>query len=167
MTDISQQLQEQVITARREKRKLNIQGGNSKQFMGRNASGDPISIKEHSGIVSYQPVELVLTVRAGTLLKDIEAALDEQGQMLSFEPPRFTDNATIGGTLACNQSGPGRPWTGSVRDHVLGIRLINGRGEHLRFGGIVSETRRLKGQHLPLFIQCSFNVFQKSACSYG
>ena len=94
MTDISQQLQEQVITARREKRKLNIQGGNSKQFMGRNASGDPISIKEHSGIVSYQPVELVLTVRAGTLLKDIEAALDEQGQMLSFEPPRFTDNTT-------------------------------------------------------------------------
>ena len=140
MTDISQQLQEQVITARREKRKLNIQGGNSKQFMGRNASGDPISIKEHSGIVSYQPVELVLTVRAGTLLKDIEAALDEQGQMLSFEPPRFTDNATIGGTLACNQSGPGRPWTGSVRDHVLGIRLINGRGEHLRFGGQVMKN---------------------------
>ena len=75
MTDISQQLQEQVIAARRDKRKLSIQGGGSKQFMGRAASGESLNIREHSGIVSYQPVELVLTVRAGTLLKDIETAL--------------------------------------------------------------------------------------------
>ncbi|SFR57793.1 glycolate oxidase FAD binding subunit [Marinobacter daqiaonensis] len=140
MADITGRLQEQILAARDEKRKLRIVGGGSKAFMGRQVNADDLHVGEHSGIVEYQPVELVLTARAGTLLTDIEAALAENNQMMSFEPPRFTDKATIGGTLACNQSGPGRPWTSSVRDQVLGTRVINGKGEHLRFGGQVMKN---------------------------
>ncbi len=140
MADISTQLQDQILSARSQGRKLNIVGGGSKSFMGRESQGDALEVAGHSGIVSYQPVELVLTARAGTALTDIVAALDEHGQMLSFEPPRFGGGATLGGTLACNQSGPARPWWGSVRDQVLGIRLLNGRGEHLRFGGQVMKN---------------------------
>ena len=140
MADIAKSLQEQILSARDAETKLNIIGGNSKAFMGRVSSGEPLMVADHSGIVSYQPVELVLTARAGTPLTELVAALDEQGQMLSFEPPRFSNASTLGGTLACNQSGPGRPWWSSVRDQVLGIRLLNGRGEHLRFGGQVMKN---------------------------
>lgn len=140
MADIAKRLQEQILSARDAGTQLNIIGGNSKSFMGRVSSGEPLMVAGHSGIVSYQPVELVLTARAGTPLTELVAALDEQGQMLSFEPPRFSNESTLGGTLACNQSGPGRPWWSSVRDQVLGIRLLNGRGEHLRFGGQVMKN---------------------------
>jgi glycolate oxidase FAD binding subunit len=140
MSDISQQLVEAVNSARAEGKPLNICGFGSKAFMGRKASGQPLSITGHSGIVSYQPVELVISVRAGTSLSEIQFALDEQGQMLSFEPPSFASEASIGGTLAANISGPARPWSGSIRDMVLGTRLINGRGEHLRFGGEVMKN---------------------------
>ncbi|MCP8689176.1 glycolate oxidase subunit GlcE [Marinobacterium sedimentorum] len=140
MADMANLLQQQILSARADARKLNIIGGNSKAFMGRVASGEPLRVAGHSGIVSYQPVELVLTARAGTPLTELVAALDEQHQMLSFEPPGFGGGATIGGTLACNQSGPGRPWWSSVRDQVLGVRLLNGRGEHLRFGGQVMKN---------------------------
>ncbi len=140
MADIAKRLEEQILAARDEKRSLKIVGGGSKQFMGRPVEADELNVGEHSGIVEYQPVELVMTARAGTPLSELEAALAENNQMLSFEPPKFSDKATIGGTLACNQSGPGRPWTGSVRDQVLGIRLINGQGEHLRFGGQVMKN---------------------------
>jgi glycolate oxidase FAD binding subunit len=140
MADIVPLLQQQILSARDQGTKLNIIGGNSKAFMGRVASGDPLNVGGHRGIVSYQPVELVLTARAGTPLIELVAALDEHDQMLSFEPPRFSAASTLGGTLACNQSGPGRPWWSSVRDQVLGIRLLNGRGEHLRFGGQVMKN---------------------------
>jgi len=142
MADISQQLQEQVLQARASGEKLNIVGGGSKTFMGREPSPDAgtLDMSGHTGIVDYHPVELVMTVRAGTPLVDIEAALAEQGQALHFEPPHFGPGSTIGGTLACNLSGPARPWAGSVRDQVLGIRLINGKGEHLRFGGEVMKN---------------------------
>ncbi|GGO84861.1 glycolate oxidase subunit GlcE [Marinobacterium nitratireducens] len=140
MSDISQQLREQILQARAGATKLDIRGGASKRFMGREPQGEALEVGRHRGIVSYEPVELVLTARAGTPLEEIVAALDEQGQMLSFEPPCFGGNATLGGTLACNQSGPGRPWGGSVRDQVLGIRLINGLGEELRFGGQVMKN---------------------------
>lgn len=140
MTDISQQLIEQINRARAEKYTLNIIGGGSKAFSGRVSQGKPIDVSPHRGIINYQPVELMVTVRAGTLLIDIERALEKEGQMLSFEPPNFAGKATIGGTLACNMSGPARPWGGSVRDMVLGVRLINGNGEHLRFGGEVMKN---------------------------
>ena len=140
MPDITQQLEAQVLAAKDSNTKLNIVGGNSKHFLGREPEGELLNMSEHSGIVDYQPVELVLTARAGTSLKEIEAALDEKGQMLAFEPPHFGETDTLGGTLACNLSGPSRPWGGSIRDHVLGIRLINGRAEHLRFGGQVMKN---------------------------
>lgn len=142
MADISQQLQDQVLQARDGGHKLNIVGGGSKAFMGRDADPDAgtLSLSEHTGIVEYHPVELVLTVRAGTPLSEIEAALAEHGQALHFEPPRLAPSATIGGTFATNLSGPARPWTGSVRDQVLGVRLLNGKGEHLRFGGQVMKN---------------------------
>ena len=140
MSDISHQLIEQVKHASAAGTKLKIIGGGSKDFMGRQSQGEALSLAGHSGIVSYEPIELVLTARAGTPLLEINAALAEHNQRLAFEPPTFDGQATLGGTLACHLSGPGRPWNGSVRDHVLGIRLINGRAEQLRFGGQVMKN---------------------------
>lgn len=142
MADLTSQLVDQVRSALDAGQKLRIEGGATKSFMGRTteAEQETISLKQHSGIVSYQPIELVMTARAGTPLVELKAALDEQNQMLAFEPPVFSEASTLGGTLATNQSGPGRPWWGSVRDHVLGVRLINGKGEHLRFGGQVMKN---------------------------
>ena len=139
MPDSLASIIEQVRDARAEGAVLKIVGGNSKSFYGRRPIGEPLRVKDHCGVVNYQPEELVLTVRGGTSLAEIEAVLDKRGQCLSFEPPHF-GGATIGGTLACNQSGPRRPWSGSVRDLVLGIRLLNGKGEHLRFGGQVMKN---------------------------
>lgn len=141
MSDIARELIDQVNAARAAKRTLEILGGGSKRFMGRESRADEtLNLGAHRGIVSYHPVELVLTARAGTPLTEIESALAEHEQMLAFEPPQFDGNATLGGTLACNQSGPARPWRGSVRDAVLGLRLINGHGQHLRFGGQVMKN---------------------------
>ncbi|OEY65575.1 glycolate oxidase subunit GlcE [Marinobacter sp. X15-166B] len=142
MADVSRQLQEQVLAARESGTPLNIVGGDTKAFMGRahEGKGESVLVSAHTGIVEYQPVELVLTARAGTPLSDIEAALAEHGQTLHFEPPQLGVGATLGGTLACNLSGPARPWAGSVRDQVLGIRLINGKGEHMRYGGQVMKN---------------------------
>lgn len=140
MGDISHQLVESVQSARADGRTLNIQGRGSKTFMGREAQGDVLSLADHTGIVEYHPVELVLTVRAGTPVSEIQQVLAEQGQYLSCESPEFDGKASIGGTLACNLSGPSRPWSGSIRDLVLGTRIINGKGEHLRFGGQVMKN---------------------------
>lgn len=138
--DISHELIERVKQASTDGIALKIVGGGSKDFMGRQTEGEPVNLAEHSGIVSYEPIELVLTARAGTPLVDINSALAEHNQRLAFEPPLFDGQATLGGTLACHLSGPGRPWNGSIRDHVLGIRLINGRAEELRFGGQVMKN---------------------------
>ena len=140
MGDTSQQIVEQILDARSDKRGLRIVGADTKAFIGRAGGGEDLDVSAHRGILGYAPRELVLTARAGTPLTEIEAALDERGQMLSFEPPRFGDGATLGGTLACNLSGPARPWGGSIRDMVLGVGLINGRGEMLNFGGQVMKN---------------------------
>ena len=142
MADVSESLRKQILNARKKEQKLNIVGGGTKAFMGRPADrhADTLELSKHTGIVEYHPVELIMTVRAGTTIKDIEAALAEEGQCLHFEPPRFGDASTLGGTLACNLSGPARPWSGSVRDQVLGVRLFNGKAEHLRFGGQVMKN---------------------------
>lgn len=140
MSDNSVHLVEQVKTALIEGRKLNILGHGTKQFMGRVSSGDDLCVADHTGIVDYQAKELVITARAGTRVSEIQAVLAEQNQTLTFDPPTYADCASIGGTLACHLSGPGRPWLGSVRDMVLGTRLINGRAEHLRFGGQVIKN---------------------------
>ena len=141
MTDIAAALIDQVRAAAAAKRPLVIRGGGSKTaILGRGIAGEMLEVGGHRGIVAYDPTELVLTARAGTPLAEIEAALAERGQALSFEPPYLGVGATLGGTLACTLSGPARPWGGSMRDMVLGVRLINGRGEHLRFGGQVMKN---------------------------
>jgi len=141
MADLEAQLAEQIAAAAAAKRPLRLVGGATKTaLLGRAIEGEVLAVGGHSGIVSYQPTELVLTARAGTPLTEIEAALAEKGQTLSFEPPHFGAGATLGGTLACNLSGPARPWGGSIRDMVLGVRLINGQGERLRFGGQVMKN---------------------------
>jgi len=133
--DIGEAIQEQVMSAVADKTVLNIVGGNSKAFYGRKATGAQLCVAGHRGIVNYEPTELVLTARCGTPMAEIEEALGEQGQMLAFEPPYFGLDATLGGTIACGVSGPRRPFAGSVRDAVLGVRCLNGKGESLRFGG--------------------------------
>ena len=120
---------------------LYIQAGGSKRaLLGRECPAPVLDVSGHSGIIDYQPSELVLTARAGTPLATLQAVLAERGQELPFDPPLFAGQATLGGTLACNLSGPGRPWRGSVRDLVLGVQLINGSGELLRFGGRVMKN---------------------------
>ena len=133
-------LLEQVRDAYAEERALNVVGGNSKRHLGREPTGDPVDMSTYSGIVDYQPSELVITVRAGTTISELQNALAEKNQVLASEPPEFDGKATVGGTLACNLSGPSRPWQGSIRDHVLGVRIINGKAEHLRFGGQVMKN---------------------------
>ncbi len=119
---------------------LRLHGGDTKSFYGRASDGQPLDLRGHSGIVNYEPSELVITARAGTLLVDLESSLAEQGQMLGFEPPHLGAGATLGGTIACGLSGPRRPYAGAARDFVLGVRIINGRGELLRFGGQVMKN---------------------------
>ena len=138
--DHSTDLLEQVNHALNNAIALRIQGGNSKALLGRPVQGEVLDTRSHRGIVSYDPTELVLTARAGTPLADIEAALEEKGQMLPFEPPHFGPDATLGGAIASGLSGPRRPWAGSARDHVLGTRLITGHGKLLRFGGEVMKN---------------------------
>lgn len=119
---------------------LRIVGGNSKSRLGRAVQADELSVKDHCGIMDYVPTELVITARAGTPLSAVENALAEEGQMLPFEPPHLGENATLGGTIACGLSGPRRPYAGAARDLVLGVRIINGRGEVLSFGGQVMKN---------------------------
>jgi glycolate oxidase FAD binding subunit len=139
-SDASAALLEQVNHALNSSTALRIQGGNSKAFLGRNVAGEVLDTRAHRGIVSYDPTELVITVRAGTPLVELEAALDEAGQMLTCEAPHFAEGATVGGMLAAGLSGPRRPWSGAVRDLVLGTRLITGFGKQLRFGGEVMKN---------------------------
>ena len=140
MADTCGQIIERIEDARRDGEPLSIVAGASKRFMGRASEATALDVAAHNGIVNYEPGELVLTARAGTRLTEIDTALAEHDQMLQFEPPRFGGTATIGGALACNTSGAARPWRGSMRDAVLGVELVNGRGERLRFGGRVMKN---------------------------
>ncbi len=119
---------------------LRIRGGGTKDFYGEHAEGDVLDVSSYSGIVAYEPKELVVTVRAGTRLEELEATLAAERQMLAFEPPHFGAGATIGGTVATGLSGPRRPYAGAVRDFVLGTRIVNGKGEDLAFGGRVIKN---------------------------
>ncbi len=119
---------------------LRIRGGGSKDFYAERLEGELLATQELAGIVSYEPSELVVTVRAGTSLTLLEATLAERGQCLPFEPPHFGAGATVGGMVAAGLSGPARASVGSVRDYVLGLQLVNGRGEDLVFGGQVMKN---------------------------
>lgn len=139
--DHSAELAESVISAYNNKQPLRIYGGNSKSFYGRPVNTEQtLDITGHRGVMEYEPSELAITVRAGTPLAEVEALLDANGQQFPFEPPHFGANSTIGGTIATGLSGPCRPYSGSVRDSVLGVKIINGRGEILKFGGNVMKN---------------------------
>lgn len=139
--DHSQRIVAAITEARSAQQALYISAGGSKrECIGRNCNARILDVSDHSGIIDYQPAELVITARAGTPLTVLIDCVEQQGQMLSFEPPLFGGKATIGGTLACNMSGPSRPWSGSVRDMVLGVQLINGKAELLNFGGKVMKN---------------------------
>ena len=133
------------------RRALRIRGGGSKDFYGRPAGGEALDVRGHAGIVAYEPTELVLTARCGTPLAELEATLAQHGQMFAFEPPHFGGNserqpphfgaeATFGGMLAAGLCGPRRQAAGALRDFVLGVRILDGRGEQLAFGGQVMKN---------------------------
>lgn len=121
---------------------LCIRGGGSKDFYGRrDQTAEVLDTRALSGIVAYEPSELVVTAYAGTPLKELEATLAERGQCLAFEPPHFGDaTATVGGMVAAGLSGPARANVGAVREFVLGLHMVNGRGESLQFGGQVMKN---------------------------
>jgi len=183
--DISQQLADQIRATAANRSPLAIHGSGSKRFLTGDIKGTPLDVTGHHGIVSYEPTELVITARAGTTLTEIESTLAEKNQMLAFEPPHFADRieargasqggpgiafgpkATLGGTIACNLSGPRRPYAGSARDFVLGTRIINGKGEILKFGGQVMKnvagfdvSRLMAGSHgtLGVLLEVSLKV---------
>jgi glycolate oxidase FAD binding subunit len=140
-TDAEQAIVEQVTTAWSAARPVAIQGGGTKIFYGNRVAAETVlDCSVHQGVVAYEPTELAITVRAGTPLAAVEALLAEHGQQFPFEPPHFGAGATIGGMVAAGLSGPRRPYAASVRDAVLGVRVLNGKGEVLEFGGRVMKN---------------------------
>ena len=119
---------------------VSVIGAGSRTRVGPARPANALSSRSHQGVVHYEPTELVITAKAGTSLTEIESMLAAEGQMLAFEPPRFADESTFGGVVASGLAGPRRVAMGGVRDHILGVRLINGLGEHLRFGGEVMKN---------------------------
>ena len=170
MDSVLGQLTDRVRAAAASGTPLRIRGGGSKDFYGQSLQGEVLDTTVLTGIVSYEPSELVVTARAGTPLRELEAVLAEQGQCLPFEPPHFafqrehcqgignatgssltggvmteatgdaTGHATVGGMVAAGLSGPARASVGGVRDYMLGVQLLNGRAEHLTFGGQVMKN---------------------------
>ena len=133
-------LRDRILDARARRMSLDIRGGNTKAFYGETPRGEPLGLAELTGISSYEPSELVVTVRAGTPLADLESVLAERGQCLAFEPPRFAPGGTVGGMVAAGLSGPARAAAGPLRDYVLGATILDGRGELLTFGGQVMKN---------------------------
>ncbi|MDB5840675.1 MAG: glcE [Herminiimonas sp.] len=129
-----------VITASANRMPLRLRGSGSKDWYGQPLQGELLETADYSGIVEYEPTELVITARCGTPLSEIDAALAEQNQMLAFEPPYFGPEATIGGVVSSGLAGPRRQAVGAVRDFVLGATLMDGKGDILHFGGRVMKN---------------------------
>jgi glycolate oxidase FAD binding subunit len=117
-----------------------VRGGGTKDFYGASLAGDAVDTQVYAGIVEYEPTELVITARAGTSLAAIERAMRARGQMLGFEPPHFAEGGTLGGAIASGLAGPRRPYAGAARDFVLGVRVLDGVGQDLTFGGRVMKN---------------------------
>jgi glycolate oxidase FAD binding subunit len=165
-------LQETIRDAAATQRPLLIRGGGSKDFYGNAPHGEPLDTRGHAGIVAYEPTELVVTARCGTLLSDLQEVLSEKGQFLSFEPPSFGPGATLGGCVAAGLSGPRRAAAGSVRDAMLGAKIVDGRGQLLSFGGQVMKnvagydvSRLLAGSMgtLGLIVEASLKLLPRPA----
>ena len=172
MREIVADFEERVRQAAAAKKPLRLKGGGSKDFYGGSLVGDVLETRSYAGIVSYDPTELVVTCRCGTPLVELEQLLAGQGQMLAFEPPHFGESATVGGAVASGLSGPRRATSGSLRDFVLGAKLIDGRGEVLNFGGQVMKnvagydvSRLIAGSMgtLGLILEVSLKVLPRAA----
>jgi glycolate oxidase FAD binding subunit len=162
-------LREQVRDAAASRRPLRLRGADTRRFLGAgvadtaatvDGAAEELDLRGVTGVVSYEPSELVVTVRAGTPLDELEALLAEQGQMLAFEPPRFGPQSTVGGCIATGIAGPRRmarpPLGGAVRDHVLGATLLDGRADVLAFGGTV--IKNVAGYDVARLLAGSFGV---------
>ena len=159
------QLVDRMHAARARGATLQIVGGGTKTFYGEAPRGEPLFLRDLAGITSYEPSELVVTVRAGTPLAELESALAAKGQCLPFEPPRFATGGTVGGMVAAGLAGPSRAAVGPLRDYVLGLTLLDGRGELLTFGGQVMKnvagydvTRLIAGSWGVLGIICEVSL---------
>ncbi len=171
---IIEAFREQVLNAASNKTQLSIQGGGTKSWYGNPNSHAKLDTRTYSGILEYQPEELVITACAGTPLKEIEAALKEKNQILAFEPPHFGEHATFGGAIAAGLAGPGRISVGNLRDFVLGARILDGKGQDLSFGGQVMKnvagydiSRLMPGSMgtLSLLLEASVKVLPKPAAT--
>jgi len=177
LPDSQQQIdsfRKQILEAAQSKTPLSIEGGGSKAWYGNSNPFTKLSTKNFSGILDYQPEELVITARAGTPLREIEQVLADKNQMLAFEPPHFGDNATLGGAIAAGLAGPARISVGNLRDFVLGARIMDGKGQDLSFGGKVMKnvagydvSRLMPGSlgTLALILEASVKVLPKPAAS--
>ena len=132
--------QTQIKAAAARSEKLTIRGSGSKPSLAPEVRGDVLDTRVHAGIVEYDPKELVIVVRCGTSIAEVEKTMAAANQMLAFEPPHFGEHATIGGMVASSLSGPRRPYAGAVRDFVLGCKVLDGKGDHLGFGGKVMKN---------------------------
>ena len=133
-------LQDRIRNAAAAKTPLVIRGGGTRDFYGEAIVGEVLDTTSFEGIVDYDPTELVVTARAGTRVADIDATLAARGQMLGCDAPRLGAGATLGGLVATGLSGPRRPYAGAVRDLVLGVRVVDGKGDDLTFGGRVMKN---------------------------
>lgn len=165
---------EQILAAVKNKTSISIEGGATKSWYGNSNSYSKLDTRTYSGILEYQPEELVITACAGTPLKEIEAALADKNQMLAFEPPHFGESATFGGAIAAGLAGPGRISAGKLRDFVLGSRILDGKGQDLSFGGKVMKnvagydvSRLLPGSMgtLSLLLEASVKVLPRTAAT--
>lgn len=174
MTEHLDAFRERIVSAARSRTPLRFRGGGTKDWYGQELTGDVLDTRSYSGIIDYEPTELVITARCGTPLSEIDAALAAHHQVLAFEPPRFCGAATIGGMVAAGLSGPGRQFSGAVRDFVLGADLMDAQGQELHFGGQVMKnvagydvSRLLTGSlgTLGLILQVSLKVLPKPFAS--
>lgn len=133
-------LQERIREAAARGTPLRLRGGGSKDFYGNEPRGELLDTRAFTGIVTYEPTELVITARGGTALSQLEKVLEENRQCLPFEPPHFGPQATVGGCVAAGFSGPRRASAGALRDFVLGVKLVDGRGRVMSFGGQVMKN---------------------------
>ena len=177
MQTILEQFRNQVLAAVEAGTPLRVRGGGTKDWYGNAGTGASpgavLDTRAYTGVVDYEPTELVITVRCGTPLAEVEALLAANGQMLAFEPPRYGAGSTIGGVVASGLAGPRRAGAGGVRDFVLGAKLMDGKGEVLNFGGQVMKnvagydvSRLLAGSMgtLGLILEASLKVLPLPVC---
>jgi len=157
MSDFIDDLCKRVELAARNNTQLRPVGGGTKNFYGGPLQGEEVDMRQWAGIVEYEPTELVITVKPGTLLAEVEAALAAQKQELAFEPPRLGTGGTVGGAIASGLAGPARLSRGGVKDYVLGCTLLDGKGQLLHFGGVVMKN--VAGYDVSRLLAGSFGIF--------